>query len=669
LSPAAVTDQQDVDPLTGLDPATAARRLERDGPNEVPMHPVAPLWRSVVAQLRDTLVLVLLAAAVLTAITGDLVDTAVIVLVVTVNTVLGVAQERRALREVRALDALVAPTARVMRSGVDSWVPTRELVRGDVLRLAAGDVVGADARLLDSVLLEVDEALLTGESQPSARDAAVVSAPSTAMAERVGMVHAGSTVLAGSGTAVVVATGTHTVIGQVALLVTGHRSPLTPLQRRLSVLGRQISLAVAVACLFFIASGLLRGQPWETTLVTAVALAVAAVPESLPAVVTLALSAGASRMGRRGAVVRSLPAVETLGSVTLLATDKTGTLTEGAMRADRIWTPADGDLPLGPGPFSAATRAVLSAAALCNDADPSGAGPDGTEGTADTETALVRAARNGGLDVARLRRDSPRVSAEPFDAVTRRMATVHRRPDGSTTTLAKGAPEVLLPGLAGSDAALRISDAWAAAGGRVLAVTADGALLGMVTFADPVRPEARAAVTALHRAGIDVVLVSGDHAGTAGAVARQVGIVDADRPFADRVFARVEPAGKLDLITRWQDAGHVVAMSGDGVNDAPALRAADIGGDGTAGDRGGEGGRRPRARRRQPRHGDGSGRRGTASLRQRPAFRRLRPGRGPERSAGHADRSLRGVAPAAAPGSGPLDQPADPRPGGGGDGW
>jgi P-type Ca2+ transporter type 2C len=363
----------------------------------------------------------------------------------------------------------------------------------------------------------------------------------------------------------------------VALLVTGSRSPLTPLQRRLSVLGRQISLAVAVACLFFIASGLLRGQPWETTLVAAVALAVAAVPESLPAVVTLALSAGASRMGRRGAVVRSLPAVETLGSVTLLATDKTGTLTEGAMRADRIWTPADGDLPLGPGPFPSATRAVLSAAALCNDADPSGAGPYGAEGTADTETALVRAARDGGLDVERLRRRSPRVSVAPFDAVTRRMTTVHRRPDGTVTSLAKGAPEVLLPGLAGSATAQRKSDAWAAVGGRVLAVTADGALLGLVTFADPVRPEATAAVTALHRAGIDVVLVSGDHAGTAGAVARQVGIVDADHSSTDRVFARVEPAGKLDLITRWQDAGHVVAMSGDGVNDAPALRAADIG--------------------------------------------------------------------------------------------
>jgi P-type Ca2+ transporter type 2C len=577
LSQAEVAGQQGVDPAMGLDPGTAAVRLQRDGPNEVPMHAPAPLWRSVVAQLRDTLVLVLLAAAVLTALTGDVVDTAVILLVVMVNTVLGVAQERRALSEVRALDALVAPTARVTRNGTDTWIPTRELVRGDVLQLAAGDVVGADARLMTSVQLQVDEALLTGESQPSARDATVTSAGPATMADRTGMVHAGSTVLAGSGTSIVVAIGTHTAIGQVALLVTGHRSPLTPLQRRLTVLGRQISLGVAVACLLFIASGLLRDQPWETTLVAAVALAVAAVPESLPAVVTLALSAGASRMGRRGAVVRSLPAVEALGSVTLLATDKTGTLTEGAMRADRVWTPTDGDLPLGDGPFPAATRAVLSAAALCNDADSSGAGPDGAEGTADTETALVRAALAGGVDVAQSRRDLPRVSEEPFDAVTRRMSTVHRRPDGSATVLAKGAPEVLLPGLAGSVAAQQVSDAWAAVGGRVLAVTGDGTLLGLVTFADPVRPEATAAVTALHGAGIDVVLVSGDHVGTASAVAGKVGIVDSDHPAADHVFGRIEPAGKLALVSRWQQAGHVVAMTGDGVNDAPALRAADIG--------------------------------------------------------------------------------------------
>jgi Ca2+-transporting ATPase len=306
--------------------------------------------------------------------------------------------------------------------------------------------------------------------------------------------------------------------------------------------------------------------------VAAVALAVAAVPESLPAVVTLALSAGAGRMGRRGAVVRSLPAVETLGSVTLLATDKTGTLTRGAMVVDRVWTPADGraDMPAD----TRAVRALLAAAALCNDADPSGAGPGGDQGTADTETALVRAARDVGCDVAALRAAHPRTAEVPFDAVVRRMTTVHRGPDGTDRTVVKGAPEVLVPD---DGAACAVAGHWAAEGARVLAVTADGVLLGLVSMADPVRPEAAAAVAALHRAGIDVVLVTGDHAGTAAAVARQVGVLGAGEEPGTRVHARVEPAGKLDLVTGWQAAGHVVAMTGDGVNDAPALRAADIG--------------------------------------------------------------------------------------------
>jgi P-type Ca2+ transporter type 2C len=578
LSPGEVIVQEGVVAAAGLDQGAAAARLIRDGPNEVEVHPSAPLWRSVVGQLRDTLVLVLLAAAVLTAVIGDFVDMAVILLVVTVNTVLGVVQERRALREVRALDDLVAPSARVTRDGRDTWVPTRELVRGDVLRLTAGDVVGADARLVRSVQLQVDESLLTGESQPSDRDSEAVSPGSTPMADRTGMVHAGSTVLRGSGEAVVVAIGVATVIGQVARLVGGRRSPLTPLQRRLATLGRQISIGVAVACVVFLASGLLRGQPWDTTVIAAVALAVAAVPESLPAVVTLALSAGASRMGRRGAVVRSLPAVETLGSVTLLATDKTGTLTEGAMRVDRTWTPGDGELHAGRGALeSEQGRALWSAAALCNDADASGAGPGGNAGTADTETALVRAARAAGCDVEQLRRDHPREREEPFDAVARRMTTWQRGPDGELSVLIKGAPEVVLPGLDGAGAAQAVSDGWAAVGRRVLAVAADGRLLGLIALADPVRPEAAAAVESLHRAGIGVVLVSGDHAGTATAVAREVGVVDSRHPAAGHVHARVEPAGKLDLITAWQAGGHVVAMTGDGVNDAPALRAADIG--------------------------------------------------------------------------------------------
>jgi Ca2+-transporting ATPase len=306
-----VAEALDVDPRTGLDDATAAARLAADGPNEVAARRPLSLLRSVLAQLTDTLILVLIAAAVLTAITGDFVDCAVIVLVITVNTTLGVIQERRAIRAVRALTTLVAPNARVVRAGRDVWVPTRDLVRGDVLRLTAGDIVGADARLLRSTRLQVDESLLTGESLPVDRSAGAVAPEDGPVADRAGMVHAGSSVVRGTGEAVVVATGSTSAIGRVAALVQEGESPATPLQRRLARLGRQISLGVVIACLVFLVLGLLRGQPWEITAVAAVALAVAAVPDSLPAVVTLALAGGASRMSRRGAVVRSLPSVET----------------------------------------------------------------------------------------------------------------------------------------------------------------------------------------------------------------------------------------------------------------------------------------------------------------------------------------------------------------------
>jgi Ca2+-transporting ATPase len=455
-------------------------------------------------------------------------------------------------------------------------VPTRDLVRGDVLRLTAGDVVGADARLLRSTRLQVDESLLTGESLPVERYAEAIAPEDGPLADRGGMVHAGSSVVRGTGAAVVVGTGAASAIGRVATLVQEGESPATPLQRRLARLGRQISVGVVVACLVFLALGLLRGQPWQITAVAAVALAVAAVPDSLPSVVTLALAGGASRMSRRGALVRTLPAVETLGSVTLLATDKTGTLTRGAMVADRSWTPSDGDRPVG-GAVPAATRTLLEAAALCNDADPSGAGAAGTTGSADMETSLVRAARGAGIDVAALRSAHPRVREEPFDALTRRMTTDHRLPGGGTSTVTKGAPEVVLPGLAGAEDASGVAESWAGEGRRVLAVARDGRLLGLIALDDPIRPEAAEAIASCHRAGIRPVLVTGDHAGTAAAVARAVGLVDDTHPVEGHVFARVEPEGKLRYVTGWQAEGHVVAMTGDGVNDAPALRAADIG--------------------------------------------------------------------------------------------
>ena len=358
-------------------------------------------------------------------------------------------------------------------------------------------------------------------------------------------------------------------------------SPDTPLQRRLAALGRRLSAAAVAACALVVVLGLLRGEPWGIMLVAGISLAVAAIPESLPAVVALALAAATRRMADQGAIVRSLPAVEALGSVTVLAADKTGTLTTGHPRAVAVWTregvlelPAPGVGGAGVGAGGRGGRALLEAVVLCSDAEPGGGG---------TEGALVDAAAGAGVDVPGLRAALPRTHVRPFDAAHRSMRTTHAGPTGPLEVL-KGAPEVVL---SGEEDAGRTVAAWAGEGRRVLAVAAGppGAvrLLGLIATADPVRPDAAAAVRAARAAGIRPVMITGDHPGTAAAVAAAVGVtVPGDPPDAPGhglrpVYARTDPAGKLAIVTAWQEAGHLVAMTGDGVNDAPALRAADVG--------------------------------------------------------------------------------------------
>jgi Ca2+-transporting ATPase len=581
----------------GLTESEASRRLAAVGPNDLRLDRDLPLWRSVLAQLRETMILVLLGALALTLVTGDLADAAVIGLVVAVNTTVGVVQERRAVRAVAALRSLTAPTARVRRDGEVRSVPAAALVPGDVLIVRDGDLVAADARLLTAHALEADEAVLTGESVPSAKDAGRVVPEDAPVGDRVTMLHAGTTVVRGRGEAVVVATGAGSQVGVVAELLAGGSAPVTPLQRRLRRLGRDLSLVTVAACVLVAVLGLLRGQDWETVILTAISLAVAAIPESLPAVVALALAGGARRMARRGAIVRSLPAVETLGSVTLLATDKTGTLTRGAMECVALWTPRSGevlidgkpsrDRGMGPGKHRELGE-LLEAAVLCNDApDSAASGPAGG-----TEAALVRAASTTGVDVAGTRRAWPRLREVPFDAVRRDMRTWHRD-GGSVMEIVKGAPEVVLAELSASGSpralddaakAVAVAETWASEGRRVLAVASRRGedplrLHGLIALADPLRPEARNAVLACRRAGIVPVLVTGDHPGTARAVAAATGITDAGLVDGtdEHVIARVDPAGKLALVQRWQAEGQVVAMTGDGVNDGPALRAADVG--------------------------------------------------------------------------------------------
>ncbi|UGQ11818.1 cation-transporting P-type ATPase [Yinghuangia sp. ASG 101] len=604
----------------GLTARDAAARLAEYGPNSVERGARVSLWARVTAQLRDPLVLVLLGAAVLTALTGDLTDTAVIVLVVTVNTVVGVVQEVRADKAVTALSDLSAPTVRVLRDGGETEVPSAEVVPGDAVLLEEGDIVPADADLLDASALLVDESTVTGESVPVDK---------TAPDDRL---HAGTVVARGRGVARVTATGAASTLGRIAALMTEQPGP-TPLQRRLSQLGRVLAIVVIALCVVVFLLGLARGRPVEEMAVTAISLAVAAVPESLPAVVTLGLALGARRMAARRAIVRNLPAVETLGSVTVLATDKTGTLTEGRMVAQRLWTPSGtadvsgtGYAPVGEilvdgrraDARDTPVRALLTAAALCNDAalvPPEEGDPDAswTALGDPTEAALLTAAAKMGLDRDALRAEYPRVAEAPFDSVRKRMTTVHRDPAGGFRAALKGAPEVVLapefvdgpPELlaAARDAADRL----AARGHRVLAVGARGldavpehaediengmALLGLIGIGDPPKPSARETVRACRTAGITPVMITGDHPATARAIASRLGLADADagvltgaeladaapaRVVATRVFARTTPEQKTEIIRAWRTAGAVTAMNGDGVNDGPALRQADIG--------------------------------------------------------------------------------------------
>lgn len=559
----AVAEQLGTDPDEGLGGATVADRAVADTDRPSPGLDRS-LAASVLAQLRETMILVLLGAAALSVAVGDAGDAAVIVLVVVLNTTVGVAQERRATGAVAALRARAAPRATVVRDGHRREVPAAEVVVGDLLVLGRGDVVAADARLLAAHELQVDESALTGESQPSDRWAAPACAEDTPVADRSTVVHAGTLVVRGRGRAVVTAVGLRTELGTVDVLLQRRRPPPTPLQRRLARLGRAISLGVVVACVLVGVAGLARGEPWPLVVLTALSLAVAAIPESLPAVVALALAGATRRMARLGVIVRTLPAVEALGSVTVLAVDKTGTLTTGRITCTAVWHPDTGTTELtGPLPAGPA-RAVLEAAVLGGDAE---------EGTPGTEGAVARAAVGAGLDLRAVRSRRPRTAVRPFDAHRRCTVSCHDGPDGPLEVVV-GAPEVVLPGRA--DAAA-VVEAWARAGARVLAVRAGQRETGLLRLDDPVRDDAAAAVGAARTAGVRTMMITGDHPATAAAVAAAVGLDTGERDGLPAVHARADPGTKLALVESLRAAGEIVAMTGDGVNDAPALRVADVG--------------------------------------------------------------------------------------------
>lgn len=593
----------------GLSAAEAADRLRRDGPNRLPEPEPRPRWQLFVDQFRNLLILILVGAAILAGLVGDWKDTIVIAVVLLVNAVLGFAQESRAESSLAALKRMLVTSAKVRRDGEVTVVPADELVVGDLVVIETGDRVPADGALVEARSLEVDESAFTGESVPVGKQ---IDDPA----------FMNTVVTRGRGELVVSATGASTQIGHLAGMLSAADPGDTPLQLQLHELGKRLAAVAGVAVAAFLALNLLRGEPLADTLLAAVALAVAAIPEGLPAVVTVTLAIGVSQLAKRGAIVKRLASVETLGSTTVICSDKTGTLTLNEMTARTVVT-ADGTARLTgdgyttegaievPEDARPALLSLLEAAALCNDSSIREGDLIGDP----TEGALVAAAAKAGIDVAALRAASDRRGEVPFDSARKFMATLHPDGRGGAVLHVKGAPDVLASRSTSGVRDLAVVEALGAEGLRVLGIASrpvpadlldaepsedellelvDGlTMLGFVGLLDPPRSEAREAIRRCHRAGIAVKMITGDHATTATAIAGQLGIEGGTLTGADLdqigdaelaqvvertgVFARVSPAHKVRLVTVLRSNGHVVAMTGDGVNDAPALKQADIG--------------------------------------------------------------------------------------------
>ena len=613
----------------GLDPAEARRRLEEQGPNVLPRAkaegPLALLWR----QVNNPLIWVLVGSGILAILLGKATDAAAVLAVVAANAVIGFLQEWRAGKALAALEGLVPDLATVLRGGDRLQVPAKDLVVGDVVALQSGDKVPADLRLVTLKNLHLTESALTGESLPAAKDPRVLP-EETDLGDRTNMAFSGTLVASGAAEGVVVATGAATELGRISALLASAVETESPLTKSLARFGRQLTVAIVAVAALLLGVGLLRGYPLADAVLAAVTLAVAAIPEGLPAIITITLAIGVQRMARRRAVVRRLPSVETLGSTSVICSDKTGTLTRNEMTVTRVWTPAgsfgltgvgsapEGTLVRDGRPVAAPpeeVRRLLSAGTLCNDASVRLEESTWTLQGDPTEGAIVVAGCKVGLGADALRAGSPRADAVPFESENQLMATFHESWEGGPAILVKGAPEAVAracPASPGILAALDAASAMARDGMRVLAVAARRArpsgdtlslsdatssleLLGLVGMIDPPRPEAIEAIGVCHRAGITVKMITGDHPETAAAIGRQLGILaegpavsgreldrtdDAALPAlatARNVFARVAPEHKLRLVKALQQGGNVVAMTGDGVNDAPALKQSDIG--------------------------------------------------------------------------------------------
>lgn len=616
-----VVQELNSDQLHGLSREQAAEKYALYGENKLREKKKKTNLQRFFAQFKDVMILILLAAAavsfVVACLEGDaegFFEPVLILLIVVLNAIMGVVQESRAEKALEALKGMSAPHARVIRGGEEAVINAAELVPGDIIRLEAGDFVPADARLLHSVSLKSEESALTGESVPAEKDAEAIIEEKAPLGDRVNMVFSGCSITYGTATAVVTATGMDTEMGKIANLLDSEEEGQTPLQQKLAQLGKYLGALALAACAIIFVVGLASGIPALEIFMTAVSLAVSAIPEGLPAIVTIVLSIGVQRLVKKNVIIRRLPAVETLGSASVICSDKTGTLTQNRMTLVKAWVDGMEEPELISGKNSEKIRTLLELGTLCSDGSVIFHGTKEQHIGDPTETAIVLAAYNNGMPKEQLNMAYPRLAEIPFDSDRKLMTTVNRM-NGKNIVIVKGAFDVLSDRCIGGDLkrAGQIVESMSESALRVLAIAYKEIdqvpekpeseelenrlqFLGLAGMIDPPRPEAKEAVAVCRRAGIRPVMITGDHIATASAIAKELGIqkegelaitgpeLDAmpERELDEKVekiavYARVSPENKIRIVKAWQRKGQIVSMTGDGVNDAPALKAADIG--------------------------------------------------------------------------------------------
>lgn len=610
-----------VDPKKGLDSQEVSIRLDRYGQNKLKEKKKKTTLQRFFDQFKDAMILILIAAAIVSFVVvcveqnwGELFEPALILLIVILNAIMGVYQEGKAEKALDALKNMSAPHARVIRDGKESIIDASQLVPGDIIKLEAGDFVPADAKLIHSAGLKSEESALTGESVPSEKDYLAEVKEGAPLGDRQNMVYSGCSITYGTATAVVTATGMDTEMGKIAGLLDNEEDTQTPLQQKLAQLGKYLGIMALAACAVIFVVGLVSGTPVLEIFMTAVSLAVSAIPEGLPAIVTIVLSIGVQRMVRKNALIRKLPAVETLGSASVICSDKTGTLTQNRMTLTKAYADGDSDTELISSSNSEKIRKLLMYGTLCCDGSVVFEDDEEKHLGDPTETAIIVAAHKNGMEQGDLGEKYPRLAEIPFDSDRKLMTTVNRI-DGKIVVIVKGAFDVMAKRCISGDldAAKQMTESMSRDALRVLAIAykeidalpeqitseeLENGLhfMGLVGMIDPPRPEAKQAVALCRRAGIKPVMITGDHVVTASAIAKELGILlDTDKAITGAeldamsdeeldkqveniaVYARVSPENKIRIVKAWQRKGQVVSMTGDGVNDAPALKAADIG--------------------------------------------------------------------------------------------